>query len=193
MKNRGGLILLAVIFFSLMVFTAIQLNRPRAINAPDAAPQLPRLDDLASNVNQIYSTWGVEDIQAVQLYSPLNQTTLTFNRTENGWELPDINLAPDQDVIESLAQTVAMLPYSYQIQGVEPEQYPEFGLTQAGAVLFIRIIRKDDTLHMLAVGGLTPTQDGHYALVDDRQDVYVVDRNAVAFLLYYLRDFEQNQ
>jgi len=193
MKNRGGLIILAVIFFGLMIFTAVQVNRPRTITPPNAALDVPDVSQLAGGANRIYTNWGVEDIQAVQLYSPLNETTLTFNRTDDGWELPDINREPDQTVIDSLAETIAILPYTYQIQGIEPAQYPEFGLTQAGTLLFIRIIRTDDTLHMLAVGGLTPTDDGHYTLVDDRQEIYVVDRSAVAFLLYYLRDFEQNQ
>jgi len=190
MKNRSSLFILGGIFIALMIFTAIQMNRPRAVAPPAAAFDDGQIAQLENSPNRIYIDWTDDDIQAVQLFSPLMDLTLTFSRLEDGWEFPDIPRLPDQEVIQSLARTISILPFEYQIDGVQPAQYPEFGLTQNESVLFIQIIRNDGNLHIVAVGDLTSTEDGYYALVDDRREVYVIQRNAIAFLLYYLREFQ---
>lgn len=190
MKNRNSLFILGGVFVVLMIITVIQMNRPRTITPSEAAFDDGQIAQLENSPNRIYIDWTVDDIQAVQLYSPLMSLTLTFSRYENGWEFPDMPRLPDQEVIESLAKTVSILPFEYQIQGVQPAQYPEFGLTQSESLLFIQIIRLDGNLHVIAVGDLTPTQDGYYALVDDKEEVFVIQRDAIAFLLYYLREFQ---
>jgi hypothetical protein len=70
---------------------------------------------------------------------------------------------------------------------VKPENYAEFGLTEEAAFMLVTVLRKDQTQNGIIIGNVLPDNSGHYALIDDRPEVYALDARAIAFLVSYLR------
>lgn len=190
MNNRRGLILLAGLF-GLLVFIALLQGQ----GASESSSVIP-IPSLAANASQrIFPDWEAEEARFVSLRDPHSEIALILARDAAGvWSIPDSDQEINQELAQGIVQTIAQLPYSQALSDVQPERYPEFGLAREDIVMLVEVIRENGQAHIVAVGGLTPDDAGHYAVVDDREAVYIIGRqpDPVAFLIYYLAESTKN-
>ncbi len=150
-------------------------------------PEPTRAVDLAT---PFYTAWDVDDIFAIRLQNPQLGHTFVIGRGDNDlWA--DANGRPiDQTVANAIARTVATMGYSRSIAIDEAITLSDFGLSLDETSLFIEIILRDGTGHVIAVGNRNPTSDSYYALVDEHEFIYLIPRDPdpIAFLTYYLNE-----
>ncbi len=195
MNNRKSLILLLTVFLGLVVILIVQQVTNNSGDSSQFNNQTA-LQFNSSDNQAIYPDLAVEDIVAIRLEDPILRSFVTLQRDEDDvWVIQGDNRPVEQAYAESIAQTVTLLPYSYVIDGIEPSEYPDYGLSQRDALLFVQIILHDGTGHIVAIGNQTPTRDGYYALVDDNPQLYIINRDPdpIAYLLVYLEAFENAQ
>ena len=195
MSNRKSLIFLLTVFLGLVVILIVQQVTNNSDNSSQFNNQTALQFNSADN-QAIYPDLSVEDIAAIRLEDPILRSRVTLQRNEDDtWSIQGDSRPIDQAYAESIAQTISLLPYSYVIDGIEPSEYPDYGLSQRDALLFVQVILRDGTGHIIAIGNQTSTRDGYYALVDDNPQLYIIDRDPdpIAYLIVYLEAFENAQ
>jgi hypothetical protein len=75
-----------------------------------------------------------------------------------------------------------LLPYEHTLPLTEDLNLSEYGF-QPNARLFIQVLMSNEESHIVAIGALTPSQTSYYALVDERDTIYLIESHAVAFLI----------
>lgn len=139
-------------------------------------------------INQIFPDVQLEDVFAINILDPVADLALTLTRTEDDlWTVIEVPNLLAQNDADAVAWTMANLPYINRLAAIEQNQVVELGLTEDDATLLLSVILKDNTQHVIAVGDLDPTASGFYALVDDRPELYLLDGEAIAYLVYWLR------
>ena len=86
----------------------------------------------------------------------------------------------------AIARTFALLPYGRSINIVADTDLSAYGFTETPHLLF-QIILVDGGGHVIAVGGLTPDGSAYYALVDERDEIFLLERGPVDFLDGYIQ------
>jgi len=176
MRNRRSLLILAAVFAALAVITVLQ-NRslsPEAA-APTAAP--------TGTFQRVFPDLAVLDIQAIRLENPVDGATFTISRAQDGtWTAPGSQGTLDTEVATAIARTVVLLPYEISIPLTEDLDMGTYGF-QPHARLYIQVLLSNGGTHVVAVGALTPSQTNYYALVDERDTIYLLEAHAVAFLI----------
>ena len=171
--NRRTLILLAALFIGLAVITFFVQNRPASV--PELQP-----DDLVLDV--LFPDLTAADVQAVRLRDPATDAAFLINRAVSGaWTAPDLIGALNPATAENIAATVLLMPYSRTIPPEEQAGLETYGFA-SGGLLSVEILLIDTTAHVVAVGGENPARDSYYALVDDRLELYLLERSAVDYL-----------
>ena len=188
MRNRlfvGGLL---VILIALMAVAAIQ-SLPR----PDLESTAAISNDLR-DAQLVFGTFTTEDMQALRIDDPLSEIDLILERGDEGeWRLVGApnNGYVDAVVADNIAKTVAFLPYTELVAGIFPEDYINYGLSAESVWLQIQVILKAGESYNIVLGGQVASADsGYYALVDDRETLYILDRGAVDYLNVYLRQIQ---
>lgn len=188
MRNRlfvGGLL---VILIALMAVAAIQ-SLPR----PDLESTAAISNDLR-DAQLVFGTFTTEDMQALRIDDPLSEIDLILERGDEGeWRLVGApnNGYVDAVVADNIAKTVAFLPYTELVAGIFPEDYINYGLSAESVWLQIQVILKTGESYNIVLGGQVASADsGYYALVDDRETLYILDRGAVDYLNVYLRQIQ---
>jgi hypothetical protein len=170
--NRRTIFILGGIFAALLIVTLVQSN----LNNQSVGEDVDLL--------RIFPEMAVLDIQAVQLRTPDGLHSFLISRADDGtWTAPNLVGTLNTDAATTIAQTVVLL--SYQRTIAEPENLTEIGFNPYG-IFFIQVLMLNGEEHGIAIGGLTPTQDTYYALVNERPDVYLVRREQIDYLMNYL-------
>ena len=126
---------------------------------------------------------AVLDIQAIRLENPLTGATFTISRASDGtWTAPESDQTLDTDVATMIAQTIVLLPYEGIVTLTEDSDLDTYGF-QSQPRLFVQVLMSNGDAHIVAIGEVTPSQAAFYALVDERNEVYLLDGRAVAYLL----------
>lgn len=171
--NRRTIIILGLVFAALLAVTLVQ-------NYMANQPQQQQTETLL----RIFPELAVLDIQAIQLRTPDGSHSFTISRLEDGtWTAPDSEGTLNADAASNIAVSVVLLGYQRTIP--ETENLTELGFNPYG-IVFIQVLTALGEEHVIAVGGLTPTQDTYYTLVDDRAEVYLVRREQLDYLMNYL-------
>jgi hypothetical protein len=172
MMNRRTIFVLAGIFTALLIVTLVQNNLGNQ--------STEQIDPLL----RIFPEMAVLDIQAIELRTPDGNYSFVISRADDGtWTAPNSTGALNTDAATTIAQTVVLL--SFQRTMAEPENLTELGFNPYG-IFFIQVVMLNGENHGIAIGGLTPTQDTYYALIDERPDVYLVRREQIDYLMNYL-------
>ncbi|MCL4250253.1 MAG: hypothetical protein KJ065_19040 [Anaerolineae bacterium] len=172
--GRRTLLLLAAIFGVLLVAT---LLRDRSSDQVEA----PTLNDLP--FERVFPALADGDIQAIRLQDLADNSFLTLVRDETGqWTAPDLPGVLDQEIAALIVRTVVILP----VQGIfslagNPD-LADYGFNPDGNLL-IQIVLANGTQHGIVVGGISPSGNGVYALVDSQPSMYLLERAAIAFLV----------
>lgn len=146
------------------------------------------------DVQTVFRNVFPEVIQAFRIDDPTSDRDLILeNDGQGGWRLvgvPDPT-ALDPVVAANLAKTVSFIPYVQILPRTDDMELAHFGLTSETFWLQIQVILTTMETRSIVVGNLVPgTRDGYYALVDDRQEIYILNRGAVEYLAVYLRQIQ---
>lgn len=181
MTQRNSLFILLGVFIALLALVALR-SRPATPSDPNTPQGVPTLGGTLF-------TWRATDIQAFSIRDPYTGVTLSFQRDDNNqWQFLEMpQAAPDQQGVEQVALTISILPALEALDQVKPEDYPEFGLTQSDAFLILIALLKNGEQHTVIIGDVAAGNISHYALVDDRPEVYVVDARPIAYLVSLVR------
>lgn len=129
-----------------------------------------------------------DDIQAVRIGVPGSEESFTVARGSNGvWTAPGYTGEFEPAQGESIAVTVSLIPYYRKLENAARNDLTGYGYTPLGSLL-IQVVLRNGTQHAIAVGGLSPSGDTYYVILDTQPDVYVVERRAIDFLFVQMRD-----
>lgn len=184
--NRRALLLMLLIFGLLSVIAILQ-SQPAAN---------PTLDDLRATATalgtpiftQVFPGLAVLDIQAIRLRNPDADRALTITRAENDvWTIPnnEAGVSLDADTASTIARTIVLLHYQRTLPLPEDGDLTGYGFNPSG-ILFVEVLLKTGEGHIVAVGALSGQRTTYYALVDDRQEIYLLERAPVDFLITQL-------
>ncbi|MEL6272874.1 MAG: hypothetical protein AAFR22_23920, partial [Chloroflexota bacterium] len=146
--------------------------------------------DPFGDIQRVLTDFTVVDIQAVRIGSPNTGEEFLITRSSDGtWTAPDVAGTLDAEVATAIARTMVILPYSGTVPLQEDTELAQFGfVVQNPRAVSVEILLVDGSTHALFFGGLTPLQDAFYAIVDEREQLYLVDPRAVEFLRLQLRN-----
>jgi len=172
--GRRTLILLAAIFGVLLVLTMLRTRS-------QTQQETPSLDDIP--FESVFPDMSEGEIQAVRLQEIQNDRFFTIVRDETGlWVAPDTPGVLDQDIANLIARTVAVLPVQNIFSMEGNPDLRDYGFNPDGNLL-IQVVLIDGSQHGIVVGGVSPSGNGVYALVDNQQSMYLLERAAIAFLV----------
>jgi hypothetical protein len=176
MTNRRNIIILAVVFAILVAITRLQ--NEQIVLSPGAPTPFP-----TGVYRRVFPEMAVLDIQAIRLENPLTGNTFTISRAADGtWTAPESEQTLDTDVATMIAQTVVLLPYEGTVTLTEDSDLDMYGF-QSQPRLLVQVLMSSGDAHIVAIGEVTPSQAAFYALVDERDEVYLLDGRAVAYLV----------
>ncbi len=173
MKNSRVLVALALVFVALAVLLAIQGAQPRTLSGATIVP----------TEQPVFSDVTLDTLQAIRLRSPETGQSLILSRSAEGeWTAPDLSGTLDATEADLIARTMVLLPFSRTLPLAADADMATYGFTPEG-ILSIELLLTDGGAHAVAVGFRTPTEQTYYALVDDRADLYLIERGAIDFLI----------
>jgi hypothetical protein len=131
---------------------------------------------------RVFPELAVLDIQAMRLEDLTTNTRLTLARDDNGeWTAPELEGELDSEAVSGIARTFALLPYGRSINILNDTEFADFGFNPTGQLLF-QILKHDGESHVIAVGNLTNSETSYYTLVDERDEIFEVQRGPIDFL-----------
>jgi hypothetical protein len=167
------------LFIALAIVLAYQNSRP---TVQPSAPT-PGISSA-----RVFPDLTLDGIRGIRLRSPETGAMFALSRGTDGvWTAPGSAGTLDLVGADGIARTMVLLPYNASLPVPDGADMAAYGFTPEG-VLSIEILLTDGGAHAVAVGYRTPTEDTYYALVDDRPDLYLVERAAVDFLILALRE-----
>ncbi len=174
--SRRTLILLLVIFVGVAALLAAQ--NQQIAQTPRPMPE--RL------FTRLFPDVEVLDIISIRLLDPATNTTFTIQRGEDGtWQPLNQEGALAENAGTNIARTVALLPYERTLP-LDESRLQEYGF-EPTPTLLIQFVMITGEAHGIIVGGLTASGTGFYGLVDDREEMYLLIPEAVAYLITQLR------
>ncbi len=179
MKNSRVLIILAMVFVLLAALVAIQSNQRPGTSAggSTAVPTDP----------PVFTDFLPENIEAIQLRSPETGKEFSLERDTSGaWAAPTTSGTLNTTEAEDIAKTMVLMPFNHTVALQPNADKTIYGFTPEG-ILSIEIVLTNGVTHAIAVGYRTPTGDGYYALIDDRSDLYLLDRPPVDYIISRLK------
>ena len=178
MRNNRALIVLVLVFVLLVALITIQgMQRPALIDGSTPAPTEPT----------VFTDFLPNNIVAIRLRSQETGKEFSLVRDTNGaWTAPEISGTLNTTEAEDIARTMVLMPFNHTIT-IEPNaDKTPYGFTPEG-ILSIEIILANGMTHAIAVGFRTPTGDSYYALIDNRSDLYLLDRPPVDYIISRLK------
>lgn len=173
------------------VLVAVAALQSASLAAPRTAPTAtadPR------DVQTVFRHITPEVIHALRIDDPRSERDLILeNDGQGSWRLVGVPnpTALDPVVAANIAKTVAFIPYVQILPPEDARDLAHFGLTSETFWLQIQVILTTMETRNIVVGHLVPgSRDGYYALVDERAEVYVLNRGAVDYLAVYLRQVQ---
>jgi len=179
MKRSRTLLLLSGLFIALAAALAAQdqLLKPAPSAEATFAPRLVR----------VFPDLSVLEIISIRLLDPVTGADFTIVRDEVGSWVSADGGALEENAGTNIARTIALLPSTRTVRPPDDGDLTSFGFTPNG-LLFVQVLLINGEGHTVAIGGVTPNMEGHYALVDDRAELHVLLTEAVAYLISVLRD-----
>ena len=182
MNSPRTLILLGVVFAGLVIFTILSGREPASQTTIPPTPTDPAETLPSGSLLRVFPDMRVIDIQAIRIDDPINDRNFTLVRDEQGnWTAPDLDAELDDEQVRNIARTIVLLPYARSINIVPETDFEDYGLTQTPRLL-LQILNLDGASHVIAVGNLIDSERAYYVLVDERDEIFQVERGAIDFL-----------
>jgi hypothetical protein len=181
MTNPRTLIILGVIFAALVVFSLLSGSEP-AVPVSTAVPTVTIEAIPTGTLLRVFPDLRVVDIQAIRLDDLVNGRALTLTRdADGGWIAPELDAELDDEQASSIARTMVLFPYASSINIVPNTDFERYGLTE-NPQMMLQILKTDGTSHAIAVGHLIDSERAYYVLVDERDEIFQVERGPIDFL-----------
>ena len=182
MSNLRTFLILLVVFVVLAFIVMFQRREgfppPTFTPRPTETPEF----QLDGTLLRVFPELAVLDIQAMRLEDLTTNTQLTLARDDNGeWTAPELDGELDSETVSGIARTFALLPYGRSINILNDTEFADFGLNPTGQLLF-QILKRNGESHVIAVGNLTSSEASYYTLVDERDEIFEVQRGPIDFL-----------
>lgn len=185
MRNRFALLVLLVVFVGLAALTALTSQQPVEQNptpAPAEAEATAEATFVSGSLLRIFPDLRVLDIQAIRLEDLNTDRELTLARAADGtWTAPDLEGTLDETAASNIARTLVLLPYGRSINILPETEFETYGLAPIPRLMF-QILEADGDSHVIAIGGLLDSGAAYYALVDERDEIFQIERGPVDFL-----------
>lgn len=187
MTRSRNLLLLVILFAVLLAAALLQGSPTSQVQMPPTATITTTPDPLSSGtLLRIFPDLAVLDIQGIRLQDPNTEQSLTLARdAEGNWTAPDQQGQLDTDAASAIARTIVLLPYGRSINITAQTRLEDYGFAPNGK-LFISIITRSGENHVVAVGDLAQDVPVYFALVDERDEIFQVERGAVDYLTNFL-------
>ncbi|MBI5669161.1 MAG: hypothetical protein HZC41_14245 [Chloroflexi bacterium] len=184
--NRRVLLVLLLLFLALAAVAVLQ-TRPQP--APSLASLRATVTAQGTPVySRVFPDMAVLDIQAIRLRDPNSDIEFLISRGADGqWTAPDATADErlDTDTASIIARTVVLLYYERTLPLTDSTNLREYGFNPNGN-LFIEVLLRNGEGHAVAIGTLSGSRTVYYALVDDRQELYLLERAPVDYLAMQL-------
>jgi hypothetical protein len=172
--NRRILLILGVVFIVLIAITYIQSH-------PPSAP-IPTEERFASFIGRDLNM-VVLDIQAIRLRDPQSDKSFVISRDSSGnWTAPGSEGSLDTNTASNIAKTVVLMPYNQSVALEANADLAQYGFQPTGSLLVEIILNHTSDGHVIAIGGLSPDGLEYYVLVDDKPQVFLIERGPVDYL-----------
>ncbi len=187
MNPRRGLLVLALVFGFLMIILLFQESNAPALPPPIIPPtSMPETTPTPLLLLRVFPDLTVLDIQAIRLENPETGAELTLQRDASGqWTSPGRPGQLDPEAATTIARTLVLLPYGRSINILTSTSLDDYGFGTAGQFL-IQIIVKNGEGYGVIVGAADDVDPVYYALVDDRDEIFRLERGPVDFLIQML-------
>ena len=175
MRNRNtGIYILLMIFLVLATIVYLQDQRSSDDSqAPIAAPAFSR----------VFPDLSVLDILAIQMSFPETDLIVTFARETSGqWIWLEEDQPISNDVGTSVARTVVLLPYTRTIPPPSDGDMTQYGFGETPQFL-ISVVTASNGELSVGIGDPLQTGPGFYGIVNDREQLYVLQRSPIDFLV----------
>lgn len=172
MTSRRGLIALVLIFGGLTLVLLLQGEGNSRQPAPTSISDFAR----------IFPELTVLDLAAIRVEDPINGDVFTIARDAGGtWIVPGSAAPLYPDAGTGIARITALLPYQRTLPIPEDGNLRQFGFRSQGN-FSIQIILANGIQHFVLIGDALQTGPYFYALVDERSEIYIVQRAPIDFL-----------
>jgi len=179
--NRRVLIILGVVFIALVVITFWQ-NRQLTVESEAIPTEALFASFVGRDLNMT-----VLDIQAIRLRDPQTEATFVISRDTSGnWTVPGSEVSLDTASASNIAKTVVLMPYQQTVEVTDSTDLSQYGFRPEGILSVEVVLTGNDGGHVIAVGGLAPSGLEYYTLVDDKPQVFLMQRGAIDYLLSQL-------
>lgn len=180
MKDLRTLLVLAIVFVALVGVFFLQ---DQAIN--QSATPVPSPEPTAM-LRRVFPDLQLTRIQAIRMFFPDTEREFVIARSGDGtWSAPGTDGTLDQEAAGLIGGTMVLLPYRRVFSIEDNTNLAQYGFDPSGD-LWLQFITTDGEEHIVAIGN--PAQDEtptFYALVDDRKEIYLIERAPVDFLVRY--------
>ncbi|PJF40873.1 MAG: hypothetical protein D6737_08280 [Chloroflexi bacterium] len=183
MNNRGNLLGLAVLFVILSVVAILQSQNP---NNEGTTPPTPNI-----RFQRVFPNLTVLEITAIQLELPASGQRFTMRRGSDGlWENVENNAVLGREQATDIAQTIVLLPYQESVPINEQTNLDDFGFDKPPRLLIQALLNNSEN-HIVAIGDLTTTQRQYYAIVDEIELIYLLERGPIEFLINQVESLQE--
>lgn len=189
MRSRRTVILLAAVFVVLVVIAVLQNRTVSPFQQMlDSVPQTPGQTTLPTPVfHMIYTDMPVRSLQAIRLHDPITDAAFTLVRNSSGnWTAPGTEGALDKTTASDIAKTVVLLPYLRSLPLESHAKLTDYGFTPMPKML-IELVLINGEQRVIAIGGLVSTNTEYYAVADNRNEVFLLQRGAVEYLYKFIK------
>ncbi len=182
--RRFRLIPVLLILFALLA-AAVALQNQHIVTPtpwPTITPTPAISPTPTGTLLRVFPDLAVLDIQAIRLQNIADGTEITLARDAAGnWTMPDTEQAVDSTGASAIARTLVLFPYAHSINILDDTKFSDYGF-DPNPELLISILKTDGETHTIAVGNLMDSALAYYVLVDERDEIFLVERGAVDFL-----------
>ncbi len=164
---------LGVLFIALLTLTVLQNTQMQnRQNAEDIETLL------------VFPNLTLENLQAVRLNDIREgREIILVKYPDNSWGLPNTESGQyDPTFAQNVPRTIILLPYQRIIENPSELEWTNYGLIPT-PLFQIEFFTLEGESHVVAVGNRAPSNAVYYALVDEREDVYLIDRAPIDYLL----------
>lgn len=180
-SGYGLLIGLGVVFVGLIALTLVQTQQIAARPTPTLLPP-------EAAFQRVFPELAVLDLAAIRLRNPETGGSFTMQRSEvdGTWLNADTGEPMPADEATTIARTIALLPHSETIPLEDSADLTPYGFLPLG-IFSIEIVLLNEEAHFVVIGDLAPSDTAYFALVDERPEMYLLNRAAVDFLIQEYR------
>ncbi|MGQ9887210.1 MAG: hypothetical protein ACUVSX_01855 [Aggregatilineales bacterium] len=178
---------LLALFVLLAALTLLQGSPTALPPPPTTAPTLDITPIPTGMLLRVFPDLTALDIQAIRLQDLQSDLSFTIARGPDGvWTAPGRQGTLDSSAASAIARTFVLLPYARSINITSETNLSLYGFTGTPRLLF-QLLLTDGTGHVVAIGSQTPDGAAYFALVDERDEIYMVERGPVDFLNGYIQ------